>query len=74
MIKHINVKTYSNQNRGLSDDTTLGYLHCKKKVSRMSLLKLSLAGNNLIFPGQGEFGYSDVPAGEGKNRQPFFTV
>jgi hypothetical protein len=39
-------------------------VHCKKKFSDffpspagMSLIKLSLAGNNLIFPGQGEFGY-----------------
>ncbi len=37
-------------------------LHCKKSLTvfpslaRMSLTKLSLAGNNLIFPGQGEFG------------------
>jgi hypothetical protein len=28
----------------------------------MSLTKLSLSGNNLIIPGQGEFGYSDIPA------------
>jgi hypothetical protein len=32
----------------------------------MSLTKLSLVGNNLIIPGQGEFGYSDIPAGVGK--------
>ncbi len=37
-------------------------LHCKKKwtifpsPAGMSLTKLSLAGNNLIFPIQGEFG------------------
>jgi hypothetical protein len=31
----------------------------------MSLTKLSLAGINLIIPGQGEFG-SDIPAGHGK--------
>jgi hypothetical protein len=36
--------------------------HCKKRLSffpslaGMSLAKLSLAGNNLIIPGQGEFG------------------
>jgi hypothetical protein len=31
----------------------------------MSLTKLSLAGNNLIIPGQGEL-VSDIPAGTGK--------
>ncbi len=37
-------------------------LHCKKLLAifpspaGMSLTKLSLAGNNLIIPGQGEFG------------------
>jgi hypothetical protein len=37
-------------------------LHCKKRLAvfpspaGMSLTKLSLAGNNLIIPGQGEFG------------------
>jgi hypothetical protein len=31
----------------------------------MSLKKLSLAGNNLIIPDQGEFG-KDIPAGDGK--------
>jgi hypothetical protein len=36
--------------------------HCKKRLriflspAGMSLTKLSLAGNNLIFPGQSEFG------------------
>ncbi len=36
--------------------------HCKKRLeiflspAGMSLTKLSLAGNNLINPGQGEFG------------------
>ncbi len=38
-------------------------LHCKKSLAvflspaRMSLIKFSLAGNNLIIPAQGEFGY-----------------
>jgi hypothetical protein len=32
----------------------------------MPQAKLSLAGNNLIIPGQGEFGVSDIPAGDGK--------
>jgi hypothetical protein len=37
-------------------------VHCKKRLAifpspaGMSLTKLSLAGNNLIIPGQGEFG------------------
>ncbi len=35
----------------------------------MSLTKLSLAGNNLIIPGQGEFG-GDIP----EKRKPFFTA
>jgi hypothetical protein len=33
----------------------------------MSLTKLSLAENNLIIPGQGEFGYSDILTGTGKS-------
>ncbi len=37
----------------------------------MSLTKLSLAGKNLIIPGQGEFGYTDIPAGDGKIANPF---
>jgi hypothetical protein len=46
-------------------------IHCKKCLTifqssaDMSLTKLSLAGNNLIIPNQGEFGYSDIPAGDG---------
>jgi hypothetical protein len=39
----------------------------------MSLTKPSLAGNNLIIPGQGEFG-SDIPAGDGKIDNLFFTI
>jgi hypothetical protein len=38
----------------------------------MSLTKLSLAGKNLIIPGQGEFG--DIPAGGMENCYLFFTV
>jgi hypothetical protein len=34
----------------------------------MSLTKLSLAGNNLIIPGQREF---DIPAGDGKTANLF---
>jgi hypothetical protein len=48
-------------------------LHYKKKVidfpvscRDMSVTKLSLAGNNLIIPGQREF-VSDFPAGDWKN-------
>jgi hypothetical protein len=39
----------------------------------MSLTKLSLAGNNLIIPGQEELG-SDLLAGDRKNYNLFFTV
>jgi len=52
-------------------------LHCKKRFSfflypaEMSLTKLPLDGNNLIIPGQGEFGISDIPAGDGKNDNLF---
>jgi hypothetical protein len=46
-------------------------LHCKKgelfsrPLAGMSLTNLFLAGNILIIPRQGEFGY-DIPAGDGK--------
>jgi hypothetical protein len=36
----------------------------------MWLTKLSLAGNNLIIPGQGEL-LSDIPAGDGKTGNLF---
>ncbi len=39
----------------------------------MSLTKLSLARNTLIIPGQGEFD-SDIPAGDGKNDNIFYSV
>ncbi len=48
--------------------------HCKKRFeifpssAWMSLTELSLSGNNLIFPGQGEFGWGR------EKRYPFFTV
>jgi hypothetical protein len=32
----------------------------------MLLTKLSLPGNNLIIPSQGEFGQGDIPVGDGK--------
>jgi hypothetical protein len=54
-------------------------LHCKKRLAifpspaRMSLTKLSLAGKNVIIPGQGEFGKWHPGLGQ-ENRQPFFTV
>ncbi len=49
-------------------------LNCKKRfaifpsTAVMSLTKLSLDGNNLTIPAQGEFGPwdSDIPAGDGK--------
>jgi hypothetical protein len=43
-------------------ESLLYTVHCKKRLEvfpfpdRMSLAKLSLAGKNLIIPGQGEFG------------------
>ncbi len=37
----------------------------------MSLTKPSLAGNNLLIPRQGEFGYSDIPAADGKTSKLF---
>jgi hypothetical protein len=40
----------------------------------MSLTKLSLAGNNLINPGQGDFGYSDIPAVDRKNSNLFYSA
>jgi hypothetical protein len=48
-------------------------IYCKKRLaiflspSGKSLAKHSLAGNNLIIPGKGEFGYSGIPAGMGKS-------
>jgi hypothetical protein len=48
-------------------------IHCKSKkkvsdfpVPSRDVTKLPQAENNLIIPGQGEFGYSDIPAGDGK--------
>ena len=41
--------------------------------ARMSLTKLSLAGNNLIIPGQGEF-VSEIPAGDRKIIDLFYSV
>jgi hypothetical protein len=57
--------------------------HCKKRSTifpfpaGMLLTKHSLAGNNLvnlIIPGQGEFGYSDIPAGDGKIGNLFYSA
>jgi len=60
----------------------LGYLAytVKKRLpifrssAEMSLTKLLLGGNNLIIPGQREFMVSDIPAGDGKIGNLFFTV
>ncbi len=56
-------------------------LHCKKRLAvfpspaGMSLTKLSLGGNNLIIPGQWEFGtVSDIPAEDGKIANLFYSV
>jgi hypothetical protein len=52
-------------------------IHCKKRLSffpspaGMSLTKLSLVGNNLILPGQEDFGQLNPSRGREK---PFFTV
>jgi hypothetical protein len=40
----------------------------------MSLTKLFQVGNNLIVTGQGQFGYSDIPAGDGKISHLFYSV
>ncbi len=48
---------------GCSREGNEGLSHCEKRLpiflspAGMSLTKLSLAGNNLIIPGLGEFGY-----------------
>jgi hypothetical protein len=60
-------------------------VHCKKRLriflspAGMSLTKLFLAGNNIIFLRQGEFPVGDIFAGDGKIANPFlqcmeFTV
>jgi hypothetical protein len=59
------------------------WLHRKKRLSSfpspagMSLTKLPLGRNNSVmtslFPPKGEFG-SDIPAGDGKLANLFFTV
>jgi len=47
----------------MKTQTESDVLHCKKRSpifpssAGMSLAKLSLAGNNLIIAGQGEFGW-----------------
>ncbi len=57
----------------------LEHLHCKKRVAvfpspdGMSLTKLPLAWNNLIIPGQGEYGKWH-PGWRRENQQPFLTI
>jgi hypothetical protein len=54
-------------------------LHCKKSLSNfpsptgMSLIKLSLGGNNLIIPSR-ESLVSDIPDGDGKIDNLFYIV
>jgi hypothetical protein len=56
-----NFTTYEEYLDSLLRDDDKKYVHCKKKVkgcpvhSRMSQTNLSLSGNNLTIPGQGEF-------------------
>ncbi len=49
------------------------HLHCKKRLAGISLTKLSLAGNNLIFPAR-ESLVSNIPPGDGKIANLFYTV
>ncbi len=56
-------------------------LHCEKRFvifpspAGMSLTKLSLDGNSLIIPVQGEFGQCrDIPAGNRKSVIFFYSV
>ncbi len=54
------------------------HVYCKKRFAifpspaGMSLTKLSLAKNNLIVPGQGQFG--DIPAENGKIYNLFYSA
>jgi hypothetical protein len=54
-------------------------IHCKKRLAvflstaRMSLTKLSLAGNNQIFLSQGEI-VNDILAGDWKTAKHFYSV
>jgi hypothetical protein len=56
------------------------HTHCNKDFAifpspaGMSPIEISQDVKNLIIPGQGEFGYSDIPFGEGKIANLFFTV
>ncbi len=49
-------------------------LYTVKKLSIFLLTKVSLAGNNLIIPMFRESSVSDIPGGDGKIDNPFFTV
>jgi hypothetical protein len=56
-----NFTTYEEYLDSLLRDDDKKYVHCKKRLkvfpspAGMSLTNLSLAGNNLIIPGQGKF-------------------
>ncbi len=60
-------------------DLILRALHCKKRLAilpspaGMSHTKLSLAGNYLVFPPR-ESLVSDIPAGDGKTADLFYSV
>jgi hypothetical protein len=63
-VKHINQRFIEKKNtlRDFNGSLPHPSIHCKKRLSfipfpaGISLSKLSLAGNNLIIPGQGQFG------------------
>jgi hypothetical protein len=63
-------RVYQHSTPWLTFDTGPINIHCKKRfaifpsLARMSLTKLSLAGNNLVIPVQSLV--SDIPAGDGK--------
>ena len=48
-------------------------LSCKWARRFSGSRTLLLTGNNLIIPGQGEFGYSDIPDKDGKIANRFFN-
>ncbi len=72
----IKVPNMTNQIKGWESMTLVFNIHSKKRLAifpspaGMSLTKLSLAGNNWVIPGQGEFGQWHPVRGQ-ENRYPF---